>query len=161
MFCFRCIQFNNICIYVWLYGLGKVTLYAPTPQNGQTFLKNSSAVCQRIVWMCLSILWGWRLKGSEWNNDLKKKSFGNLSCLSVSRMAIVLFNQIFTKNDFTAKNIHGNVNLPELFSLNQRIVLVNIRPYLPLYKFGSVWTLMFFYSSRLPLPLQNANLLQR
>ena len=34
------------------------------PQNGQTQSNNSSRICRRIVWVCLTILWSWRLKGS-------------------------------------------------------------------------------------------------
>ena len=33
-----------------------------TPENGQTHSNNSSANCRRIVWVCLTILWGWHLK---------------------------------------------------------------------------------------------------
>ena len=39
-----------------------LTLQAPTPQNGQTHSSNSSANSRRIVWVCLTILWGWHLK---------------------------------------------------------------------------------------------------
>ena len=39
-----------------------LTLQVPTPQNDQTHSNNLSANCQLIVWMCLTILWGWRLK---------------------------------------------------------------------------------------------------
>ena len=35
----------------------------PIPQNGQTHPNNSLAVCRWIVWVCLTILWDWRLKG--------------------------------------------------------------------------------------------------
>ena len=38
-----------------------LTLSAPTPQNGQTHSNNSSAIW--IVWVHLTILRGWRLKG--------------------------------------------------------------------------------------------------
>ena len=34
-----------------------------TPQNGQTHSNNSLAISRRIVWVFLTILWGWRLKG--------------------------------------------------------------------------------------------------
>ena len=34
------------------------------PRNSQTYWNNSSANCRRIVWVCLTILRGWRLKGS-------------------------------------------------------------------------------------------------
>ena len=44
-----------------------LTVQAPTPQNGQTHSNNSSANCRRIVWVCLTILWAWRLKGSVLN----------------------------------------------------------------------------------------------
>ena len=33
-----------------------------TPQNGQTRSNDNS---RQIVWVCLTILWGWRLKGSK------------------------------------------------------------------------------------------------
>ena len=35
----------------------------PIPQNAQTHSHNSSTICRRIVWVCLTILWNWRLKG--------------------------------------------------------------------------------------------------
>ena len=37
-----------------------------TIQNGQTHSINSSANCQRIVWVGLIILWSWSLKNSFW-----------------------------------------------------------------------------------------------
>ena len=37
-------------------------LYVPTPQNGQTHSNNLSAICRRIVWVCMIILWNWPLK---------------------------------------------------------------------------------------------------
>ena len=40
-----------------------LTLYAPISQDGQTHWNNSSANCQWIVWVCLTILWDWHLKG--------------------------------------------------------------------------------------------------
>ena len=33
----------------------------PTQQNGQTHLNNLSENCQQIVWLCLTILWGWHI----------------------------------------------------------------------------------------------------
>ena len=33
------------------------------PKNGQTLSNNSSTICWRIVWMCLTILWNWQLEG--------------------------------------------------------------------------------------------------
>ena len=35
----------------------------PTPQNGHTYSNSSSAICRGIVWVFLTILWGWYLKG--------------------------------------------------------------------------------------------------
>ena len=35
----------------------------PIPQNDQTHSDNSLAVWWGIVWVCLTILWGWYLKG--------------------------------------------------------------------------------------------------
>ena len=40
-----------------------LTLLAANPQNGQTHSSNSSANYRRIVWVCLTILRDWRLKG--------------------------------------------------------------------------------------------------
>ena len=40
-----------------------LTLLVPISQNDQTHSNNSSAICRRIVWVCLTILWDWRLKG--------------------------------------------------------------------------------------------------
>ena len=39
----------------------------PTPQNGQSHSNSSSAFCQQIVWVCLTILWGWRLNGKNFH----------------------------------------------------------------------------------------------
>ena len=39
----------------------KVFDWSTNPINGQTHSKNSSANCRRIVWVCLTILRGWRL----------------------------------------------------------------------------------------------------
>ena len=39
-----------------------LTLQVPIPQNAQTHWNNSSIICRRIVWVCLTILWNWRLK---------------------------------------------------------------------------------------------------
>ena len=55
-----------------MHGTGRVkipnlsrslTLLAPTPQIGQTHSNNPSANCRQIVWVCLTIFGGWRLKG--------------------------------------------------------------------------------------------------
>ena len=40
-----------------------LALYVQTPQSGQTHLNNLSAKYRRFVWVCLTILWGWRLNG--------------------------------------------------------------------------------------------------
>ena len=45
-----------------------LTLFVPIPQNGDTHSKNSSAICRQIVWVCLTILWGWRIKGYSLSN---------------------------------------------------------------------------------------------
>ena len=39
-----------------------VAHWALTPQNGQTHSNHSTANWRRIVWACLTILWGWHLK---------------------------------------------------------------------------------------------------
>ena len=38
------------------------------PTKWSNTLNNSSANCRRIVWVCLTILWNWRLKGLKWSN---------------------------------------------------------------------------------------------
>ena len=40
-----------------------LSLQAPIQQNCQTYSNNSSAISRRIVWVRLTILWYWRLKG--------------------------------------------------------------------------------------------------
>ena len=40
-----------------------LTLKAPIPEKGQTHSNNSSPICRRIVWVCLTIFWYWRLSG--------------------------------------------------------------------------------------------------
>ena len=40
-----------------------LTFWAPTPQNGQIQSNKSSAIFRQIVWVCLTILLVWRLKG--------------------------------------------------------------------------------------------------
>ena len=46
-----------------LNSYNSLTLEAPISQNGQTYSTNSSANCRRIVWVRLTILWDWCLKG--------------------------------------------------------------------------------------------------
>ena len=41
----------------------KCFIVAPISQIGQTHSNNLSAVCRRIVWLCLTILWYWCLRG--------------------------------------------------------------------------------------------------
>ena len=54
-------------VYEYLIQETLSTLYLnplnANPTNGQTHSNNSSAVSRRIVWMCLTILWDWGLKG--------------------------------------------------------------------------------------------------
>ena len=40
-----------------------LNIWVPISQNGQTHSNNSSADYRRIVWVCLTILWDWCLKG--------------------------------------------------------------------------------------------------
>ena len=40
-------------------------LSANFTKNGQTHSNSSSANCRQIVWMCLTILWNWILKGQR------------------------------------------------------------------------------------------------
>ena len=46
--------------------LDVLTPEVPIPQNGQTHSDNSSAICRQIVWVCLTILWDFRLKGQSY-----------------------------------------------------------------------------------------------
>ena len=45
------------------------------PQNGQTHSNNSSAICWRFGWVCLTILWNWRLKGKDKFSNQSWNSF--------------------------------------------------------------------------------------
>ena len=55
----------------------------PIPQNGQIHSNNLSAICQPIVWVWLTILWNWRLKGEmKWKNAWKVCKTNNVSYLS-------------------------------------------------------------------------------
>ena len=59
--------FFNIALFTILFSYrlsikSLSNLYASIPQNVQIHSNNSSANCQRIVWVCLNILWDWRLK---------------------------------------------------------------------------------------------------
>ena len=46
-----------------MYG-NRLNLFAPTIHNGQTHLENSSAFADELF-ECLTILWGWPLKGKR------------------------------------------------------------------------------------------------
>ena len=41
----------------------KLNLLSANPTKCQTHSSNSSAISRRIIWVCLTILWNWRLKG--------------------------------------------------------------------------------------------------
>ena len=64
-------RFND-CLLFWMFSstagqqINILTLSAAIPQNGQTHSNNLSAICRRIVWVCLTILWNWCLKG-KWD----------------------------------------------------------------------------------------------
>ena len=63
---FKRLWYNTLKLQLHLFYFSAVlllTLWAPIPQNGQTHSNNSSEICQRIVWVCLIILWNWRVKG--------------------------------------------------------------------------------------------------
>ena len=40
-----------------------VNTLSANPTNWSNTLNNSSAICWRSVWMCLTIVWYWRIKG--------------------------------------------------------------------------------------------------
>ena len=67
----------------YAYEFKVLTLWAPIPQNGQTHSNNSSAICRRIVWVCLTILWDWRLRVKKWRWDLEKDLIFNSNFLLV------------------------------------------------------------------------------
>ena len=54
-----------LCVFIssWFVNCRPLTLSARISQNGQTHSNNSSANFRRIAWVCLTILWDWRLKG--------------------------------------------------------------------------------------------------
>ena len=49
---------------VWCATGNYLRIRQPALKNGQTHSNNSSANCRQIVWVCLTILLGWRLKSS-------------------------------------------------------------------------------------------------
>ena len=67
------IPLNEMIIYIMLSRKNRMTVLpqiahltlsqVPISQNGQTHSNNSLANCRRIVWVCLTILWDWHLKG--------------------------------------------------------------------------------------------------
>ena len=69
---FQFTNFHSIIYFPLIKALGLIsltkhckvslTLWAPISQNGQTQSNNSPKNCRRIVWVCLTILWDWRLK---------------------------------------------------------------------------------------------------
>ena len=67
-----------------------LTLLAPISQNGQTHLNNLLAIYWQIVWVCLTILWDWHLKGKQ---QPKKSKFKKMK---KTPRDIIL--QISTKN---------------------------------------------------------------
>ena len=59
VFCFESDVLNQdikICYH-------HLNLYEPISQNGQTYSNNLLGICWQIAWVCLAILWDWRLKG--------------------------------------------------------------------------------------------------
>ena len=70
-----------------------LTLQAPTPQNGETHSNNSSAISQQIVWVCLTILWGWRLK--DWVPVYKKTRF-SLTISLINKKILQFSADLFT-----------------------------------------------------------------
>ena len=52
---------------LFLQVLWQWTFKAPAPQNGQTH----QTIRRRILWVCLTILWGWRLKGQKINSEFE------------------------------------------------------------------------------------------
>ena len=48
------------CLFIYIWGIFLI-FYTPISQNGQTRSNNWLENCQGIVWVCLTILWDWRL----------------------------------------------------------------------------------------------------
>ena len=67
-----------------------LTLLEPISQNGQTYSKNPSAIYQRIVWVCVTILWDWRLKGLTFEKNQRKTAKGGSASREVASRLIVI-----------------------------------------------------------------------
>ena len=60
------LQSNKFSLLIDAFGavIGFFELFYPfKPRQPHKILKHTQIICRRIVWVCLSILWGWRLKG--------------------------------------------------------------------------------------------------
>ena len=104
-----------------------LTLYEPTPENGQTHSNNLSANLRRIVWVCLTILWACLLRikwiWADWltSFSLPPKSWVNL-CFSddfwwieVSQFALI-FLMLEVKFSSDRQSFHSEdrcLNPPE------------------------------------------------
>ena len=56
-----CHKYSRLLFFICY--LDALIFLAPISQNGQTHSNNSSPIFPQIVWVCLTILWDWRLKG--------------------------------------------------------------------------------------------------
>ena len=54
------------------------------PTNRSHTLKQFVDSCRRIVWVCLAILWGWRLKGSHIPVGAQELLFSDTLCNEVA-----------------------------------------------------------------------------
>ena len=79
-------KFEVNCYYNCCGKKSYITLKALTLQNGQIQSKNSSAICRWIVWVCLTILWGWCLKGYHNYFKLKMKLNANYVSLNLFKV---------------------------------------------------------------------------
>ena len=91
----------------------RLTLLSANPTKWSNTLKRFNGFCRRIVWVCLTILWGWCLKSSEdhfssgWNPKLHER-LSNLT------------QEIVTKFRFSDDFRGNRIWLIHLNSLNVR-----------------------------------------
>ena len=100
--------------------MSKHTLYLLTliSQNGLTYSNNSSVICQRILWVCLTILWDWRLK--DYNPP-------HYRLLSGARGKYITIIYVFT---FSKQNRRRFSPTPtKTYNLNSQLMILSQLPF--------------------------------
>ena len=95
-----------------------LSLITPISQNGLTYSNNSSVICLRILWVCLTILWDWRLK--DYNAP-------NYWLLSGPRRKYITIIYVFT---FSKQNRRRFSPTPtKSYNLNSQVMILSQIPF--------------------------------